>query len=429
MAIPFFAVYMLQRLGMPLSSVIALSVLSQLFNILFLRVWGRFVDRFGTKIILSICASLYLLVIFGWIFTTMPEQYFLTVPLLVILHIFAGIAAAGVTLAVGTIGLKLAPQGQATSYLTGASLATNLGAGLGPLCGGLFADFFSVRQFAIDITWIDPTRALQFPALCLKGFDFLFAVAFVIGLITLNTLATLREEGEASREIVLDELMSQTRTMNRAVSSVPGLNFVSMFPYSYLRRIPGMDVAIGVTAYQLADMAKTMTLVAARGKKTAAKFAKSLEDNLNQMWKPGKTTQAQGAEVARHVSRGVIHASKESTMGTEHLMNPAIVGIVRALKHARLSPQDAFRGVGYGIMQGAIETQSDLSKSAANAVAGAKEAAKALGLENEEQAMKDAAEGALAAIEEMDPEAMAQVRAALPPELTETTSSQTHRGR
>ena len=419
LAIPFFAVYMLQRLDMSLTSVIALSVLSQMFNILFLRVWGRFVDRFGTKVILSICASLYLLVIFGWVFTTMPEHHFLTTPLLVILHIFAGIATAGVTLTVGTIGLKLAPQGQATSYLAGASLATNLGAGLGPLCGGLFVDYFSVRQFAIDVTWIDPTHTLQFPALYLTGFDFLFVVAFVIGLITLNTLTKLREEGEVSREIVLDELMSQTRTMNRAVSSVPGLNFVSMFPYSYLRRIPGIDIAIGVTAYQLADITKTMTLLAARGEETTAKFAKSLEDNLNKMRKQGKVSQTQGTEVARHMSRGVIHARKESTISTEHLMNSAIVGIVRALKRARLSPQDAFRGVGYGIIQGAIETQSDLSESAANAVSGAKEAAKVLRLDNEEQAMKAIAEGALAAIEEMNPEALSQVRAALPPNLIE----------
>lgn len=52
-------------------------------------------------------------------------------------------------------------------------------------------------------------------------------------------------------------------------------------------------------------------------------------------------------------------------------------------------------------------------------MAGAKEVAKALGLENEEETMRYAAEGALAAIEEIGPEALAQVRAALPPELTE----------
>ena len=106
-------------------------------------------------------------------------------------------------------------------------------------------------------------------------------------------------------------------------------------------------------------------------------------------------------------------------MGTDHLVNPAIVGVVRALKRARLSPQDAFRGVGYGIMQGAIETGSDLSKAATHAVAATREAAKTLGLENEEEAVRHVAEGALAAIEEIAPEALAQVRAALPPELTE----------
>jgi len=216
LAIPFFAVYMLQRLGMPLSAVIALAVLSQLFNVLFLRVWGPLADRFGSKVILSLCASLYLVVILGWTFSTMPERYFLTVPLLVILHIFAGAATAGVTLTVGTIGLKLAPQGQATPYLAGASLATSLGAGLGPLVGGLMADFFSARQFTVNFAWADPTRALQAPALSLAGLDFLFALAFLIGLFTLNTLTLLREEGEVDKEVVLGELMAQTQ----AVTSV-----------------------------------------------------------------------------------------------------------------------------------------------------------------------------------------------------------------
>jgi len=100
LAIPFFAVHMLQRLGLPVLWVIALSILSQMFNILFLRVWGTFADRFGNKSVLSVGVSLYLLVILGWIFTTMPERYFLTVPLLVLLHIFAGIASAAVTFTV-----------------------------------------------------------------------------------------------------------------------------------------------------------------------------------------------------------------------------------------------------------------------------------------------------------------------------------------
>ena len=85
LAVPFFAVYMLVRLEMPLSLVVALGVLSQVANVLFLRVWGAFVDQYGSKVVLSLSSSLYFLVILGWTFTTLPDRYFLTVPLLVVL--------------------------------------------------------------------------------------------------------------------------------------------------------------------------------------------------------------------------------------------------------------------------------------------------------------------------------------------------------
>jgi hypothetical protein len=50
-------------------------------------------------------------------------MYFLTIPLVTVLQIFAGVAAARVNLTMTTIGLKLAPQEQATSYMVVASLA------------------------------------------------------------------------------------------------------------------------------------------------------------------------------------------------------------------------------------------------------------------------------------------------------------------
>ena len=54
---PFFTVYLLQRLGYSLSLVVGLSVLSQLTNIVFLRIWGRLSDRFSNKSILSVSRS------------------------------------------------------------------------------------------------------------------------------------------------------------------------------------------------------------------------------------------------------------------------------------------------------------------------------------------------------------------------------------
>ena len=198
LAIPFFAVYMLSELGLALPVVIGFAVLGQFSAVLFVRVWGPMADRVGSKTVLSLSASLYLLVILGWVFTAYPERYFLTIPLLALLHVFAGVAASGVMLTINTIALKVSPEGQATPFLGVASIATNVGAGIGPIAGGLLADYFSVRALTIDFGWISPGGVLELQAISLSGFDFLFVIAFLVGLLSLNLLVALREEGRTS---------------------------------------------------------------------------------------------------------------------------------------------------------------------------------------------------------------------------------------
>jgi MFS family permease len=415
MSIPFFAIYMLLRLSLPLSAVIGFSILSQAFNILFLRLWGRLADRFGFKAILSVSVSLYLLVVLGWTFTTMPERYSLTIPLLVILHILAGIASAGVTLATGTIGLKLAPKGQATAYLAAAGLATSLGAGLGPLIGGYLADFFSVRQLSFIFTWIDPIHSIELPTFSLIGFDFLFCITFIIGLFTLSALVTLREEGEVGREVVLDTLFAPMRHAVRPMSSVPGLNFLSQFPYGILRHVPvpGLDVALGVTAYQLADMAKTTAGAVMRGQERVKRIARALERDLSSVWGTPKDVQGHVSEVARQTARGTMHAKTNTDLDVDDLARSAVLGIARIFRRTQIFPENALRGAGYGVVQGAGETGVDLGKAVIGAVEASKEVAEEAGL-SEEEAVAYLARGALDAAAAMGAEAVAQVMASLP---------------
>ena len=414
LAIPFFAVYMLQRLGLPLSWVIALSILSQFFNIVFLRVWGRFVDRFGNKAVLSLCASLYLLVIFGWIFTTMPERYFLTMPLLVLLHVFAGIANAGVTLTVGTIGLKLAPRGEATSYLAGASLATNLGAGLGPLCGGLMADFFSTRQLDLLFTWTDPLKYVEVSALNITGLDFLFGFAFIFGLLTLGTLTTIREEGGVSREVLLESLMFPTREISRPMSSVPAYNLLSNFPFGYLKRvpIPGLDVALGVTAYQIAGAARAATIAAVRGRRVTKKLVKALENGLADVWRGRKEVETHGVEITREAARGAMHVVDDKPMTVENVVVPVATSVIAVSGEAGVSPLNGIQGASQGIVQGAVETGTDLTAVTIQTIEAAKEVAKRGGFK-EESAVVKATVGALEAAKSAGPDVVEKVREAL----------------
>jgi MFS family permease len=418
LAIPFFAVYMLVRLGFPLAWVIGFSILSQAFNITFLRVWGRYVDRFGSKAVLSVCVSIYLLVILGWIFTTMPEQYFLTIPLIFILHIFMGIATAGVNITIATIGLKLAPRGEATSYLAGASLAVNVGAGLGPLCGGFLADFFINRQLNLTLSWMSPDRIIELPALSIIGYDFLFAIAFILGLTTLSMLAAIKEEGEVTRDVILKSLVFPARDVSRPPSAVPQYNLISTATFGYIKRfpIPGLDAVLGVTAYQIAEAARAATSATIRGKKLTTRLARALERRLARVFRIKKVIDEHAVEITREATRGAMHVVDEKPLSVDELVEPVASGIVEASRNAGIQPINGIKGVSQGVIQGAAETGIDLSEATQKILQAARKIAGEMGISPEE-AVIQAARGILTAAEEIGPEAAAEVVDELPEQI------------
>jgi hypothetical protein len=236
---PFFTVYMLKRLGLSMSYIIGLSILSQVMNFGFLRIWGRFTDRFSNKSVLAISGPLFILSILAWTFTTMPEKYFLTIPLLILIHIVMGLASAGVSLASGNIGLKLAPKGQATAYLATNTIVNSVAAGIAPILGGKFADFFANRELAWTLKYTAPSGEFSLPTLNLQQWDFFFALAFLIGLYSLHRLAMVKEAGEVEEKIVVNELFTEVKSQVRTLSSVEGVRQMLTFPYSMVRRLAG----------------------------------------------------------------------------------------------------------------------------------------------------------------------------------------------
>ena len=235
LAAPFFTVYMLQRIGLDISLVVALSVLSQVMNIIFYRSWGRISDRFSNKSVLAVSGPLFMLAIFAWKFVTLPEVYALTYPLLILIHILMGISLAGVSLASGNISLKLAPQGQATSYLAASTFANSVAAGVAPILGGLFVDFFAERELIWTLIWKDPVRELVFVTFNLRQWEFFFFFAFLLGLYSLHRLAVVQEEGEAKEQVVVNELIAGVRRDMRNFSPAGGLRDLVKFPFSVTR--------------------------------------------------------------------------------------------------------------------------------------------------------------------------------------------------
>ena len=417
LAIPFFAVYMLSEMGLSLPVVIGFTVLGQATNILFVRVWGPMADRVGSKTVLLLAASLYLLVIFGWVFTAYPERHFLTMPLLVVLHVFAGIAAAGVTLSMSTITLKVSPEGKATAFMGVAGVASSIGAGIGPIAGGLMADYFSVRTLRLDLSWITPGGVMEMPALALTGFDFLFVIAFVVGLFSLNLLVALREEGEVSRDMALGQLAAGAIPAIQAVSSVPGLGAVSAFSYGYLKRVPGADVALGVTAYQLAASAQTAVASAERGRALVSDVAQAVSGVLEEAIDDMEDIADSGVELALHATRGAVQAGDDLAEDLGRVARGAVLGTLRTAvggppDRPQLRPSEALRGAGYGAVQGAIEAGENPTEAASQAMEAAREIASELGMTADEAAAL-LATGALEAAEASGEETLTNVQQAL----------------
>lgn len=236
LAAPFFAVYMLVRLDLSLAWVLALSVVSQVANVSFYRIWGRLADAFSNKSVLSFSGSLFILSIAVWPFTTLPDRYALTLPLLLLIHVLAGISTAGVNLCAGSITLKLAPRGRATAFLATNAIASGLAATVAPALAGLIADGVLTQRLTLEFHWtsFEAPRALL-TALDLAGLDFLFVLAVLFGLYSLHRLLLVREEGEID-DAVSAELYKEVRRAVRHVSNVAGLRKLTSFPFGILAR-------------------------------------------------------------------------------------------------------------------------------------------------------------------------------------------------
>ncbi len=239
-AAPFFTVYLLERLSMSMTVILALAFLSQFLNVLFFRIWGSLADRFSHKSVLSVSGAMFMISVLLWPLTTLPEPHALTIPILMVIHGLAGVSTAGVALCSGGIALKLAPKGRATAYLATNSFISGLTATIAPILGGLAADGFRSQELGVTLHWVSrlgQEREVAVSALNLRGLDFLFVISLGFGVYALHRLIAVNEEGEVEERIVLTEFYAEFRKVVRHISTVAGLRHLTYFPYARLREI------------------------------------------------------------------------------------------------------------------------------------------------------------------------------------------------
>jgi MFS family permease len=234
-ATPFFSVYMLKTLSLPLSYIIGLGIIGQLSGIFSVKLWGRYADKYSNKTIINISGPLYIVCILAWAFTSMPTTTTGVLAILAIINIFSGIASAGVNLAINNIGMKLAPKNDAMVYLSVKNMTVALFSALAPVIGGLMADFFSTHELAWNIEWNGNGTSSVISLIKLKGWSFFFIIGGLMAMMSLRYLKNVKENGEVQREHVVTYMRGKVR---RTVSTeIRGIYTGESF--KPIKKIPG----------------------------------------------------------------------------------------------------------------------------------------------------------------------------------------------
>jgi MFS family permease len=207
-ATPFFTVFLLKSLGLPLSYIIGLTILSQVCSILTVRIWGRYSDRYSNKTVIAILAPLYIFCLIGWCFVGIYTKMYANLILLVFIHIFTGISTAGINLSLTNIGLKLAPRQEAIVYLSVKNIITAFFSSMAPLLGGILADYFNNRSLTINTTWNGPHLTKELHLVSLHQWNFLFAIGAFMAIVAAEFLVRVKEVGEVEKDVVVKIMRS-----------------------------------------------------------------------------------------------------------------------------------------------------------------------------------------------------------------------------
>jgi MFS family permease len=199
---PFFTVFLMKGMGLPVSYIIILGVISQVVSILTLRVWGVYSDRYSNKTIIGLSTPIYIACIIAWCFVGIFRHSFMNLGLLVGIYVFSGIATAGTNLSLTNIGLKLAPREDAIVYISVKNIVTAVFSSIAPLIGGLLADYFASIQLTVSVQWNSPRIDKIFKLLFLHEWNFLFVISALLALVSLEFLIHINETGEMDKEVV-----------------------------------------------------------------------------------------------------------------------------------------------------------------------------------------------------------------------------------
>lgn len=202
-AAPFFVVYMFENLKIGYFWFAVIAGLGAVSNLFFNHYWGKLSDRLGDKAVLSVCSILVVFYPFFFLFVRNPFD-------LILVEIFSGFAWSGFDLMAFNFLLDTSPSRKRSAYIANFNLFTGIPVVVGPLIGGLFAQYFFDKSL-----------------LLISGLGILFFLSFVLRAIPVAMfIPKLKEERvKLSREVSLRNIFFKSITVYPAKSILHDLSF------------------------------------------------------------------------------------------------------------------------------------------------------------------------------------------------------------
>ena len=130
------------------------------------------------------------------------------------------------------------------------------------------------------------------------------------------------------------------------------------------------------------------------------------------VWKVKAEAKERGIEITRQAARGAMHVVDDKPLAVENLVGPVVTSVVKASSKAGVNPLNGVHGASQGVVQGAIETSTDVTAAVRETIEAAKEIAKQTGMSGDSAVLK-ATVGALEAAQSAGPEVVGSVKEAL----------------
>ncbi len=186
----FYSAYMLNELELSYRSIAIYTNVTWFFLMIGYRVWGIFVQRYGSRPVNQLLIGPYVVVLALWAFIT-PANYMWLVP---IQRMLAGIIWSGMEIANSSLLYKLIPQGKEnTSYFANWTTFMAIGAAGGPFLGGLIRGAL-------------PEAGLTVAGMHMVPLQVVFAISALLCLIPLALSRWLQESDASSPSYLLGQL-------------------------------------------------------------------------------------------------------------------------------------------------------------------------------------------------------------------------------